>query len=1188
MAHQGTEGLLDPQVQRVYKRSVPDVTQVSDEPLNIYERVYVDPLNEDEEVDMYSFNDAPESEETTDGGDLYDFEVDTNDPLAENQDLYNLDETEDLYLAPEGGFEELEVDPNAEWKPEKFLDYAQRELTADKEIDWGGAEENSLVRHTYEWIKESLDPDYVNPLSIQGRMLAIRDIAQQLHDMGPVRLSDSKKVRQAKLLWDKRHELQLKNMLDAELEDAELPDMETLIQSIRENPESFFKGMVQEIVNKPELLLVPQVAAARGAMIGSRVAQSISASAKTAKVLKTSGLLGGAYTGGMTLGTIDRAIEDRSRDNDIDWLKAMEQAQVDAVLGTVLVGTGAVVTKAISRTKQPKIELPDNLRDVDNVDIEATIRDPMTETFIDEGGNVYTLEVRETVDSIQMKQDIDVMRNELTKYADDPEISKALEFEMAATQRELNQENLDSGEIKGLQSKLKSLAEQKDNLRTREELESIILRGSKRFQDETNNFVSVTDINGNRATLRRLTRDVLNSGLPLKVESLADAVKTPKGPVAAMNKYQAAMADFFVSATSSIDRLREASPTAQVLLDLVDPRTKAGKRTFTETIQEATHHKQGEWSVRSQDISKTLNDSQKISLANHMRGVEVSEDPVVVQAAAGYRALLDEALDYARQSGQKIQKVDNFLPRYYNQQSLKTPEARAAMADRILEATNKYTREEIESSAFNISRNIVRDSSDEAAYIERGGKINPIGSRSWEEVPDSAIAEFLDPEFIGSIERFLMNTAQRTELDKVFGPNGSKIDDLLAQVAKEVQTSSAGERFLLETEKQAFKDVYDLLAGSYGSNGGRAYKSGTDAVMAAQAVTKLPLVTVTSALEPTTLLFRLEEGGKLGALVQSFTPMKLRKLWSDRTPEQIQREAMEVGLIHDAALKERLDAMVGEGMSGLPAKVTTKAMKGFGLHQWTEHTRTIAYELGRNDIIRMAKGLALQPMGRKSKTRTRRLEALGLRPKEVAKWVADGADVNSPYYASVKKAAARLANEVIANPNKINKGKWMSSNTPLARMTSQFKSFSSTFFNTVATPILREIRDKWNEGNKIGAMRDTTSLFAVMSGMAYWAGYKNDTLYSLGSDEELKIDEKEFAKKMASGALSYLTPGGYLIGPGVTGQSTVPSMALGSAFGDLEKVRRSVAEGDPSKLLGIVPLADKGLKELTENSGPNF
>jgi hypothetical protein len=1129
------------QIGNVITRSLPSDQELSDKPFEITEDVYQDTDNIDTDVDIYDDLDTEDFEDDA----MYELTPEEDQAYIEYEDaMYDVtDAPDDLYDMEQQDQRNSEPNKDAMWEPKTFAQYQQEESGKDFEIDWLGAKDNSFVVHAAEWINQKFDEDYVPENSIEGRTLVMQELDLQLQELGNVNLTDYKGIRTAKSLWDQRYKLQLQNQMDQAMMDSELPSINEFVNMVKEDPVLFGKQMLQEIVNKPELIFLPQIAAARAGLAATNAAIAIGATARMAQVAKVVGAGTGAYAGGVTLGTLDRIATQSTKTGEIDTAKAFEQAQIDGLLGIVTSGGATVLTRGLSKAKDfraqratsrtfasetagsTEVDL-DVAKDRNAIDV--AMKDEATETYVDGNGNVYTFEIRETQDVTKFTDRITELKTMKKRYLEDEDAMGAIDGAMKIEQGKLKQAQLQGSDSTQIIKDMKSLSNKGEQLSTKQDIAEQWNNLQERSPVITQNFMQFADSTGVEHTLRRLTPELLKDG-NVRIQGISSLDLTGRlNLTEADNKFKHAFKDYAVSATAGIQKLADRSPTAKLLLDLVDPRSGPQGRAPVETIQERTHYKQGEYAVRSNDLANIIVGKEE-ALRKHMRGVEVSEDPTVLEVAAGYRQLLDEARDYSTANGLKVDQAKNFLPRYYDRSKLKSVEAQADLADRVgsivdKEGVPKYDREQASRSARDIAMNINKESDESGRFI-KGSATQPVGFRKWKDVPDALLDDYLDDNFIGSIDRYLMNNAKRTELDAVFGYNGKKLTEMLNTIDKEVEGTG---RFVEERERTSVEDLYKLLNGTYGGTVSE-FKGVTDTLIGAQNALKLPLVTITSALEPTTMLFRLNEGNGLQNMMNAYGGNSVRKLFGSMKLKEINREAREVGLINEAAVKERVEAMTGEGLEGLPAKINNGVMKSFGLHQWTEHTRAVVYEASRNDLVRSIKGLQKNPDNTASKSRRRWLAENNIDPDLAVKWLSEGSNVNDPFYTSLKRGAARMANTMIANPNKINKAKLLSSNRSALRLAGQFKSFTSTFSNEVMKPTMDDAVKLWNEGNKGKAMQKMSTMFTMVSAMSYWATYKT----SLLMEGEATGDDKpaEVVQKMLMGVAGMVIPGAAMAAP---------------------------------------------------------
>lgn len=1100
--------------------------------------------------------------------DLYSFSVDDSEP------------TDELFV------------------PQTFEEYKREQLTTEQDIDWTGSWDNSLIRHGVEWGRQAMYDWYVPEESVRGRQIQDMKLRKELETLGPVDSYDRGKQLEAKQLWDQRNELKFKNFLDEQAMNSEFPSMKELKDAVMENPSKFFKQMAQEVIDKPELMLLPGIAAARAGAAAVTAADAVGAGARATQVAVLSAEMIGAGAGGLTVGTLDRALQQSTNKGEIDMLKAMEQSQVDALLGVVLHGGGRALSKGVSSLKRAEaVEVQakdfkkkatlDTETELDELryreEVKRADEDPAVEAWVDENGNVYNYEVREVVDEASLKGQIVGLEN-LRKLAGTSKADReVLNLEIDRVNKEIDVAREQGGELTELVNKRSELLSK--DIPTREQAAESWFTGSEKAKVVDNQFMQVTDAVGEVHTLKRLESPETDG---VNIEGIQGIDLTGNFDVQAKNnRLMEVIKDYTVSATASLEKVAKMSPTAKLMLDAINPRSRNGRAPIY-TIQENMAYQQGQFSSTMAKITANMKEKGVTEevLRDHMRGLTISEDPLVLEVSQSIRDVLDEAKGYAKGKGMKMDEAKDFLPRYFDQDKV-TEDMAKSMADVIskqglsskLEV--KYPWDEVYQSFDNIKSNTQR-ATDEQGPLSSGGKVQPIGHRSWKDVPDSVLAPVLREDFLAQIDRYLMNTVKRTEVDSVFGPNGSKIDEWTKKIEDEVaaigKSSEFGKsRVLTTNEKENLLDIPKLLGGTYG--GKAVGKRVTDGMLAFQMVAKLPLVTVTSIFEPMTMLNRLNESAGVQDLVSTYIS-KAKKSFNGVEKEQLMREAKEVGLIHEAAVQERLDAMIGEGLEGLPAVISKKAMHAFRLHQWTEHTRTMAYQAARNDLLKSIKGLAMDPKSSKSSNRQRWLAEMNIDPKKAVDWYVKGADVKDPMFDRLKRGASRHANTIIANPTKINKGKLSSSNSSVARLVTQFKGFTNVFANDVVGSITDEAINLWNQGNKILAMRKMAGILGTVSAMTYWTTYKTGLLAgegAIGDDSEFEV-----AGKLAHGVTGMVVPGAAMLTPLMEGYGI--SNVLGPTVGDAEKIGMAVF-GDrklESAVKGIAPTYSNIAEKIME------
>lgn len=1078
------------------------------------------------------------------------------------------------------------------FKPQSFKEYQEIQQGKDKELDLMGAKEHSLVSRGFRAIKGMMDEDYVSEYSIEGKMKAMEDITKRINELGAIASHDVLGVAEAKQLWNKKHELQYDMQLEMLVENSDM-DIKQVYEAVVENPEDFLMGMAQEVINMPELIFVPSVLAARTGVIATKSAMALGAGTKATQVAQVAGGLTGAASGGLTLGTIDRLSSQLDKGQELDYFKAVEQSKVDAVLGMGFYGAGRVLTKGVSNyrdhltTQRNKSMIENNSRQNEaessvklqnqkaQKNLEALEDNPLVETFSDVNGNVYQFEIKEVVDLTKEIKDLKAMK---TKYKGDTDAVEAIDMEIKANKQKLAEgKTLNANDI---QEQIKELGDLKAAKRAeRNSIAGELFNKESRTPAIPNEFMKVTDADGIEHTLRKVTPKALEDG-QVMINGITSINQIGVDVHKSNNDMLNYVRNTLESPLVSLKNIAKDSPTAKLLLDRLSPRSDAYQgRHNIETLTESTNYMQAQYLNRSDLIKQTLKDSGdykelEAELRGHMRKTLVSENPIILKASEDYRKLLDDVNVYAKGKGQKVQTTPDFLPRYYNREVFKDNNSRVEFSKIVNEQETKKVYDDILNSAGKIAANVT--DSDEIGRVTKGTKrVKPIGFRKYNKTTDASIDKFLDPEFIGSIDRYLANAIKRTEVDSTFG----EFNNMVKQIGKELRESGenvAGkyERELKDWEVGNLDHLRELAHGTYGTTGGDVSKALTDTALTINTIGKLTLSTITSITEPMTMLFRLNESNGVVDVIKAYTNAgNIKRLWGDTSFADRKKEAHWMGLTHDANMKERMDAMVGEGLEGWPAKISNGFLKGVMLHQWTEYTRSIAYEAAHRDTLKTIKNLS---RGRDTELRKGWLADNGIDHVEAIKWFNEGGKAEGPVYESIKKGAVRQARTMIADPDKFNKAKVLSSAHPAWRLFGQYKSFGSTFTNTVMKETYDDVVKLWNRGHKGKALKKATTAFSLITGMGFWATYKSDLLFK----DELRDDDVTVAAKIMSGLTSMAVPGAAMMTSPMNSYSAAGAIA-GPTGSDLEQIYRT---GNPLAPIVNSPtgkLVQKGI-ELIE------
>ena len=1185
-----------------------------------------------EEESLFDDADTFVSAEDTENESLFDdAEQWMSEEDLENKQLFGEEEPVEEPLVLEDP-EDSEV-----YQPQSYQEFVQAKQEKGTEIDYLGFIDNSLVTHAGQWALQVLDDEYVPENSIKGREQAIALIDEQIIQNDRPEVLD--------MLWDKKYGLQYQNSLDLAAADSEF-DLKEIAQSIADRPGEFGKQILQEMINKPELIIVPWLLAAKTTVAVASAAKAMQVTGAAANVAKIVAGTGAAYTGGVTIGTIDRAVSRKGMGIDSDLLGDFERAQMDGVLGVVFAGGGMAVSSTISRAAGRKSAKTQALNArVDeyrsalagrDVALDTTIipptnsRNQLTEINFAraaaaqarkdagytevKGINDYFNEVHNveyTPDEISAAFDptsgnamVDGRGNVYNVQIDKtlPQGSYSAMFDEANTQ--LDQAQLTTTQIKEIKSEIETLRNEQSDLfdnptSTHVELNAVgdLIEIQENKLTSLHQALDVAEsvgkwdtigpesqkyINGQTSegayTFKMLEKKDLERGMAAVTGLEGISFSLPSSSTKPHNWGMQVIREYGGSALSNLRRIGKSSPTMQAMINMVEVSTENptlpiysihentinGQAQFLGQLEQATTPVTAKGLFKGKE-----NLAVEEALRKHMRGVEESTDPRVLEAATGIRKVLDDVRAYAKENGVHIGTIRDYLPRHYVRDAFDDPARSERFITNIMEHEG-YDR----TRALQVLEEIQKDLEQKGDVVySRGGDTQPstaVGDRTMQHIPDYLLDEVMTDKFIGSINKYVMNTVKRVEMEKVFGAGGSNLKKITKDASDEY-FANTGER-IPEADLDRIDDIYNLLQGTYAKPVSARGKQVTDAVITFETVGHLDLVTWASALEPLTMAFALKESNLLTSVVPIMKTFfagaggrkAMMKLGYDTDFATRVKEAKEMGLLMGVATRERVEQLTAEGLSGWPKKINQKFIQGVGLHAWTENTRAVAYEASWKDSMRTIQRLVEDP-NKNIETRRRWLQEKNIDPDKAKKWYAEGSDHNDPFYQTIKRGSVRQVNNMIANPNALNKAKWTTSSAPILRLASLFKTFGQVFNKDVMRPGMREVEQLWNEGNKTKALEKMGSMITVVSAMAYFTGYKNDMLEEALGGESSNASEEEIAATMGKNVVSLLVPGASLVTSTLGSNSPIEAM-MGPVASDVKKFVSDPAGFLPSKV----------------------
>jgi len=282
----------------------------------------------------------------------------------------------------------------------------------------------------------------------------------------------------------------------------------------------------------------------------------------------------------------------------------------------------------------------------------------------------------------------------------------------------------------------------------------------------------------------------------------------------------------------------------------------------------------------------------------------------------------------------------------------------------------------------------------------------------------------------------------------------------------------------------------------------------------------------------------------------------VRTLYKRFPKAQSTRALEEVGLGLDAAITER----IAEAFGGELTKASKLFFKTVGLDQFTRFTRVAANETGKNMIVGHLKALAKRPKffkGHRKEKLIRELNELGVDVDKGVKWFNGGANKTDPFFQEIKSGGLRFTNEVIMNPQVVNRPLWHSN--PHFHTIMQLKGFQTTFGNTVVKRMARELVQR----GVFNSVEAATKYAAIMGLMTYTAMLGNELRETLvyGSEGNPRFKDEPIEQKYFRALERTGFTGAFQFGLDATLAHRFGSSGFGALMGPTASQAEEVLEG---------------------------
>jgi hypothetical protein len=525
-----------------------------------------------------------------------------------------------------------------------------------------------------------------------------------------------------------------------------------------------------------------------------------------------------------------------------------------------------------------------------------------------------------------------------------------------------------------------------------------------------------------------------------------------------------------------IDDAAKYSPTLKLLRESIEA-SEFSKVAHPNDHFQRVSMRAGEFMVRLQAImdktrtpffgviKKDINDA----IIKGLRGGQ--KTPV----SRELRTLLDDMLGYAKESGLDVGEIVNYFPRVYNVKALR------AMEDDFLKV---LTDNGVDAGdAYSIFQRIIDNDGilDSAASINRidlhgrptARAKNLERKRFLKDIPDEALAPFLENDIYPTLTKYISNVTKRAEFARTFGINGNKLNAALKKSMEEMEASG---RRMKKHELNRIYDIADAIQGMYRPHESRVIANASRALGSYQIVRTLPLAVLSSITEPLVILARGHLRSTLKsvpALIEHTAKSWVRILYKKFPKPEVTLAAERVGVALDDSIGELLTQTFG----GEATKFTMAFFKATLLSQWTRMNRIVGYHAGRHMIIDNLKDIS---QGKKFRFLEKHdeLAELGVSVQDGLAWLKRGAP-DDEFTQIIEQGALRFTNEVVMSPRVTNRPLWHSN--PNMHLIAQLKGFPTTFGNTVMKRWFHQIiKDPMIQAPRHAAVGATMIMLAML------------------------------------------------------------------------------------------------------------
>ncbi|UCR75650.1 structural protein [Pseudomonas phage YMC17/07/R4900a] len=486
--------------------------------------------------------------------------------------------------------------------------------------------------------------------------------------------------------------------------------------------------------------------------------------------------------------------------------------------------------------------------------------------------------------------------------------------------------------------------------------------------------------------------------------------------------------------------------------------TQGQRAGYIQTVREVTNL----FGTQLANIIKTMDEQQLADLSAALHRNVRPTDPAMAQKYDDTKSLLRRIFNYMKVSNVDVANVQDYFPQAWSREAID------ADFDNFVDALVQVGQVRDDNGnwidmtpdiATSVAETLTTTEGQLALSEDLAGYspyMQAVNERKIRLKDRAAVAQYMDPDIVRVLTRYVTQAAKRGEYTKHFGRNGERLKDQL-QEAK---------RYGL-TDEQIERDVAPAiraLEGTLGSNIDPHLRSAMSGLITWQNLVVLPLSIFSSLIDPLGIVVR---GGEVSDAWTAFKagvrniPQSLRR---NGNKLDIQRFAEDVGTVEESFVLDLLGDMYGSNYMSDWARKTNNLLFKYNLMEgWNTAMRSAATVAAEKFIIRHAAGV--------NQHSTRYLDELGITAKDVQTdangrllfraqdFIAQGMNPKDAIEKSrlVREAIGRWVDGAVLRPHAADRPAWASD--PHWMLVWHLKQFTYSFQRTILDRATHEMRN---------------------------------------------------------------------------------------------------------------------------------